>query len=223
MDMLHLRSADDYHSLKPDSWGIPSLDATTVQARGNCFGGHGLGGDGSETRPLDLILMPGAAFDQTFRRLGHGKGYYDRFLQKYQDAVRNVPNGRMPLLGAYFTFHFPSSCPHAPDALGAARSLCTCCSRAGYRRAAPQRGWMRPDHGARLAGGCHCNSVREHFDPHGGTMQLRAEQRLVLCAQQLPSHSILSLCATWHRVIPILLVFNLGWGSGRTSQRRCRP
>lgn len=35
-----------------------------------------------------VILTPGVAFDKTGGRTGYGKGFYDRFFEKYPDCVR---------------------------------------------------------------------------------------------------------------------------------------
>ena len=39
------------------------------------------------TEHLQLIVVPGIAFDRNGYRLGYGKGFYDRFLMKCPDAV----------------------------------------------------------------------------------------------------------------------------------------
>lgn len=105
MDMLALNSMEEFESLEPDKWGIPSLRAESVPSRKNCLGGHGV----SPARPrdatgnglgLDLIVMPGMAFDTSMRRLGHGKGYYDYFLKTYSKEVESKTNTRRhPFLG----------------------------------------------------------------------------------------------------------------------------
>ncbi|KAJ6021533.1 hypothetical protein N7540_007037 [Penicillium herquei] len=81
MDMLALESMTEFESLQPDSWGIPSLQPTQVPGRRNGLTDNG----------LDLIVMPGMAFDQEFRRLGHGKGYYDHFLTRYSEHSKKMP------------------------------------------------------------------------------------------------------------------------------------
>jgi len=92
MEMLALHSASDFESLQPDKWGIPSLDANTVATRQNSVGGCGLSAErsdgGQDHFGLDLIVMPGLAFDENLRRLGHGKGYYDNFLMRYRSNVQ---------------------------------------------------------------------------------------------------------------------------------------
>jgi len=83
MDMVDLCSLTDYEILEQDSWGIPTIDAETVDEREHVLE------KGSEK--LDLILMPGVAFDVDpksgfIRRLGHGKGFYDYFLHRYREV-----------------------------------------------------------------------------------------------------------------------------------------
>lgn len=105
MDMLRLYSMDDFESLKPDKWGIPSLAEESIPTRQNCFGGHGIAPTRSrspEDAGLDLMVLPGVAFDTGMRRLGHGKGYYDHFLNRYNKEVAGtVRANSRPYLGEH--------------------------------------------------------------------------------------------------------------------------
>ncbi|KAL8285695.1 hypothetical protein RB600_009906 [Gaeumannomyces tritici] len=91
MDMVRLRDLADYESLAPDRWGIPSINPATVHERERILGGPDA--QRSDRQPgLDLILMPGVAFDvdpdsHLIRRCGHGKGFYDFFLHRYDAKV----------------------------------------------------------------------------------------------------------------------------------------
>ncbi|KAI8954468.1 5-formyltetrahydrofolate cyclo-ligase [Xylaria longipes] len=92
MDMVSLKGARDYESLQRDKWGIPSVDSATVHERQRSIGE--LDGQRSADAPLDLILLPGVAFDLdpetgVVRRLGHGKGFYDYFLHRYALATKS--------------------------------------------------------------------------------------------------------------------------------------
>ncbi|KAF8263196.1 5-formyltetrahydrofolate cyclo-ligase [Lactarius quietus] len=76
MDFLRVHDEGDLRSLPDGVWGIkePQFqygDAPRMKATDE------------DSTPLDVILMPGVAFDRSLARLGHGKGYYDRFLTSY--------------------------------------------------------------------------------------------------------------------------------------------
>ena len=46
---------------------------------------------------LDLIIVPGVAFTKDGKRLGHGGGYYDRYIRDY------IKQGRKPhIIGIAF-------------------------------------------------------------------------------------------------------------------------
>lgn len=86
MDMVRLRNLGDYESLQPDKWGIPSIDPATVNQRDRVLGEPG--SESPEDCVLDLMLLPGVAFDVdgqsgSLRRLGHGRGFYDLFIRRY--------------------------------------------------------------------------------------------------------------------------------------------
>ena len=104
MDMLQIADEADLKSLRPDSWGIPSLSEDSIGCRRNALGGQGIeeeaGYDLSHGLKLDLILMPAVGFDHAHNRLGHGKGFYDRYLGKLQ-GIAEATDCRMPLLGRW--------------------------------------------------------------------------------------------------------------------------
>ncbi|KAF2672581.1 5-formyltetrahydrofolate cyclo-ligase-like protein [Microthyrium microscopicum] len=101
MDMVQLESVSDFENLGSDKWGIPIPSAESVDRRRNCFGGLGKSEGDQELGPtdedLDIVIMPGMAFDRRLERVGHGKGYYDFFLQRYLYHTQKAGT-KMPFL-----------------------------------------------------------------------------------------------------------------------------
>lgn len=58
-------------------------------------------------KTIDLVIVPGVAFDQKGNRLGRGGGYFDRFLSKLKK--RNVP-----IFGLAFRFQILDKLPVLP-------------------------------------------------------------------------------------------------------------
>ena len=107
MDMMALQTQSEYESLRQDRFGIPTLPSDNMTERENWLGGSGLLHerdheatlDSSKEGGLDLLVMPGLAFDSQLGRLGHGKGYYDKFLTRYRELTEDGKLSKMPALG----------------------------------------------------------------------------------------------------------------------------
>lgn len=84
--------------LKPGRYGIAEPDPARCPA---------IDMDAASTFAPDLAVIPGVAFDQQGNRLGHGAGYYDRFLAHPAMA-------RTALVGLAYTFQIVPALPVAP-------------------------------------------------------------------------------------------------------------
>eukprot|EP00188_Purpureofilum_apyrenoidigerum_P003351 Plantae.Rhodophyta-Purpureofilum_apyrenoidigerum.ctg34807.p1 GENE.Plantae.Rhodophyta-Purpureofilum_apyrenoidigerum.ctg34807~~Plantae.Rhodophyta-Purpureofilum_apyrenoidigerum.ctg34807.p1 ORF type:complete len:223 (-),score=61.94 Plantae.Rhodophyta-Purpureofilum_apyrenoidigerum.ctg34807:409-993(-) len=69
MVLLQAKDMEDISSWKQNSWGIPEPPLDDPDRK-----------NALDDNELDLIIVPGVAFDSSGGRLGHGKGFYDRFL-----------------------------------------------------------------------------------------------------------------------------------------------
>lgn len=55
-------------------------------------------------KAMDVLIIPGVAFDRQLRRLGHGKGYFDRYITKLPSAT--------PKIGLAYNFQILDQIPH---------------------------------------------------------------------------------------------------------------
>ncbi|KZO98007.1 5-formyltetrahydrofolate cyclo-ligase [Calocera viscosa TUFC12733] len=97
MSMLRLYSVEDMEKLVKNRWGIPEP---------NFYDGpEGRREDVLDpaTEGVDLVLMPGVAFDRTLSRLGHGMGFYDKWLASYAAQHSQSQQTRPVLMGLALT------------------------------------------------------------------------------------------------------------------------
>lgn len=85
MLMVELKSMNQYAELPVNRFGIKEMTS--------------LVDDNNEqlliASELDLVVVPGVAFSRDGRRLGHGKGYYDKFLRDWEE--RRLPMNKKKL------------------------------------------------------------------------------------------------------------------------------
>ncbi|KAI9286885.1 hypothetical protein BC943DRAFT_275286 [Umbelopsis sp. AD052] len=82
MTMVKLNSWEDFLSLPVNKWNIPEPPADQVRE------------DALDKQGLDLIIVPGVGFDVAGNRIGHGRGYYDRYMQQCEEWA--AKNSRQP-------------------------------------------------------------------------------------------------------------------------------
>ncbi|XP_044264358.1 5-formyltetrahydrofolate cyclo-ligase [Tribolium madens] len=77
MEMVKINSYEDWQTLPVTSWGIKQPNLKEQRE------------DALKTGGLDFIVVPGVGFTAKGLRLGHGGGYYDKYLveiKKHQDV-----------------------------------------------------------------------------------------------------------------------------------------
>ena len=60
----------------------------------------------ADPKKMDLAIIPGVAFDRNGNRIGHGIGYYDKFLKGLKKGA--------PIIGLAFEFQLAPEIPHEP-------------------------------------------------------------------------------------------------------------
>lgn len=89
MFMFEVRSMEEMENFPKNNWGIPEppfdlLDTT----KDGVFGGL-----------IDVIILPGVAFSPSCERLGHGKGYYDCFIERITKEHEKFGRAQPILIG----------------------------------------------------------------------------------------------------------------------------
>ncbi|XP_034944141.1 LOW QUALITY PROTEIN: 5-formyltetrahydrofolate cyclo-ligase-like [Chelonus insularis] len=96
MMMVRLHSLEDFDNLPLTKWMIKQPNDNNRE-------------DALKTGGLDLIICPGVAFTRTGKRLGHGMGYYDKFMNNYYKCESHNKNPH--LIGVCFNEQIKDDIP----------------------------------------------------------------------------------------------------------------
>jgi len=88
MSMVKIKSVEDLKSLPKTKWNISQPADNDVRE------------DALTTGGLDLIIVPGLGFTVGGKRLGRGKGYYDRCITEYK---KKYPYKNLKTIGLAFS------------------------------------------------------------------------------------------------------------------------
>lgn len=86
----HLIDEEKLTHLKPNNWGIPEPLPNWEPST-------------EKTISKSICIVPGVAFDRRGYRIGHGMGYFDRFLSKNEGCIS---------IGLCYKFQLVPLCPH---------------------------------------------------------------------------------------------------------------
>lgn len=67
MRMFHLKSFDQIETFPKNKWGIPEPSLSMINIEEEPY-----------LETIDVVFLPGVAFDSVGGRVGHGKGYYGK-------------------------------------------------------------------------------------------------------------------------------------------------
>lgn len=69
LKMMDIHMISSFEELEPSVWGIPEPRTTAPKL--------------ASIDMIDVMIIPGLAYDRQGGRLGYGSGFYDRFLDRY--------------------------------------------------------------------------------------------------------------------------------------------
>jgi len=90
--MLRVTSQKDLNTFKPNKWGI--LEPIDPYSRV----------DALKEGTLDLLIVPGLAFNPSGARCGRGKGFYDQFIRESEEVMKAHKKKSPITIGIGFSF-----------------------------------------------------------------------------------------------------------------------